>query len=210
VSKLSFFDKKDLTNGIDWFIPCAMNANEITSVPAAQSKRIRSAARFFKWLCLLFFGVMIFVTFLAIIEPDSVMPKGSPNGFGKITVNAPIILRDFSPGCRWLYPIFWLMFAAFICRGIWFFYKLFSNVEHGIFFGRENVRYIRNIGWWLVIVPFLSIVFETSKVIWATDAPVNVDLSNLPNDLLKGFFVIFIAWIMDEGRKIQEEQELTV
>jgi hypothetical protein len=22
-----FFDKKDLTNGIDWFIPCAMNAN---------------------------------------------------------------------------------------------------------------------------------------------------------------------------------------
>jgi hypothetical protein len=24
VSKLSFFDKKDLTNGIDWFIPCAM------------------------------------------------------------------------------------------------------------------------------------------------------------------------------------------
>ena len=21
---LSFFDKKDLTNGIDWFIPCAM------------------------------------------------------------------------------------------------------------------------------------------------------------------------------------------
>jgi hypothetical protein len=24
VSKLSFFDKKDLINGIDWFIPCVM------------------------------------------------------------------------------------------------------------------------------------------------------------------------------------------
>jgi hypothetical protein len=28
--------------------------------------------------------------------------------------------------------------------------------------------------------------------------------------LLPGFVIIFIAWIMDEGRKIQEEQELTV
>ena len=187
-----------------------MNAYEITSAPAVQSKRIRLAARFFKWLCLLVLGVMIFATFLAIIEPDSVTPKDSPDGFGKITVHAPIMLRDFSPACRWLYPIFWLALAAFVCRGIGFFYKLFSNVERGIFFGRDNVRCIRNIGWWLVVLPFLSIIFETSKVIWATDTPVNIDLSNLPNDLLKGFFVIFVAWIMDEGRKIQEEQELTV
>jgi hypothetical protein len=28
--------------------------------------------------------------------------------------------------------------------------------------------------------------------------------------LLAGTIIIFIAWIMDEGRKIQEEQELTV
>jgi hypothetical protein len=25
-----------------------------------------------------------------------------------------------------------------------------------------------------------------------------------------GLMIIFVAWIMDEGRKIQEEQELTV
>ena len=188
-----------------------MNTNETASVPVVQSKRIRSAARFFKWLCLFAFSLMFFATFLAMIDPDMVMPKGSPNCLGKITVNAPIMLRDFSPGSRWLYPVFWLVFLTFICRGIWFFYKLFRNVERGIFFGCDNVRCIRNIGWWLVVVPYLSISFEISKVIWgATDAPVSIDLSNLPNDLLKGFFVIFIAWIMDEGRKIQEEQELTV
>ncbi len=28
--------------------------------------------------------------------------------------------------------------------------------------------------------------------------------------LFPGIFIFFIAWIMDEGRKIQEEQELTV
>jgi hypothetical protein len=35
-----------------------------------------------------------------------------------------------------------------------------------------------------------------------------MDLSVGP--VLAGLMIIFIAWIMDEGRKIQEEQELTV
>jgi hypothetical protein len=29
-------------------------------------------------------------------------------------------------------------------------------------------------------------------------------------NFVPGFVIIFAAWIMDEGRKIQEEQELTV
>jgi hypothetical protein len=35
-----------------------------------------------------------------------------------------------------------------------------------------------------------------------------MDLSLTP--VFAGLMIIFIAWIMDEGRKIQEEQELTV
>ena len=36
----------------------------------------------------------------------------------------------------------------------------------------------------------------------------DMDLSTTP--IFGGLFIIFFAWIMDEGRKIQEEQELTV
>ena len=36
----------------------------------------------------------------------------------------------------------------------------------------------------------------------------DMNLSSTP--LFMGFLIIFIAWIMDEGRKMQEEQELTV
>lgn len=36
----------------------------------------------------------------------------------------------------------------------------------------------------------------------------DMDLSTTP--VFVGLLVIFIAWIMDEGRKIHEEQELTV
>ena len=36
----------------------------------------------------------------------------------------------------------------------------------------------------------------------------DMDLSMTP--VFAGLMIIFIAWVMDEGRKIQEEQELTV
>jgi len=36
----------------------------------------------------------------------------------------------------------------------------------------------------------------------------DMDLSTTP--IFGGLFIIFFAWIMDEGRKIQEEQTLTV
>jgi hypothetical protein len=46
---LLFFDKKDLTNGIDWFIPCAMNANEISPKANPRLNRIRTVSRIVKW-----------------------------------------------------------------------------------------------------------------------------------------------------------------
>jgi hypothetical protein len=54
--------------------------------------------------------------------------------------------------------------------------------------------------------------FEASKLIWSVldDSGKTISLALDPTQFLLGPFVIFIAWIMDEGRKIQEEQELTV
>ena len=172
-------------------------------------ERIRLVARFFKWASLATFGLFIFVTAAAILMPEIVRPTADARGV-IITAYSPIVKLDFRPETMWLYPVFWILFGAFVLRGIGFFYRLFANLEKGIIFGAENVRCVRNIGWWLVAVPFLSMSFEVTKIIWAVPTDCTVDLSNLPNDLLKGFFVIFIAWIMDEGRKIQEEQELTV
>ena len=141
--------------------------------------------------------------------PEIVGPTADARGV-IITAYSPIVKLDFRPETMWLYPVFWILFGAFVLRGIGFFYRLFANLEKGIIFGAENVRCVRNIGWWLVAVPFLSMSFEVTKFIWAVPTDCTVDLFNLPTDLMKGFFVIFIAWIMDEGRKIQEEQELTV
>jgi hypothetical protein len=174
----------------------------------ARLDRIRYVARFFKWICYAGFGLMIYMDAVAIFLPDMVTPLGSLAKTG--LVSGPFILAEFEPKLKWLYPIFWLLLAAFFCRGIWFFYRLFSNLEKGILFGSDNVRCIRCIGWWLVAASLLGIIIEASKIIWTISGPGMIDLSDLGPSLLRGFFVIFVAWIMDEGRKIHEEQELTV
>ena len=77
---------------------------------------------------------------------------------------------------------------------------LFRLYERGIFFAAKNVNYIRFFGYFLIIN-------------WVVDYQLQGTLHDTQlstTALIGGFLIIFIAWIMDEGRKIQEEQELTV
>jgi hypothetical protein len=77
---------------------------------------------------------------------------------------------------------------------------LFQLYEKGTLFSARNVLYLR----------FLAYSVLTS---WAVDYQIqsqlrDMDLSMTP--VLVSFLIIFMAWIMDEGRKIREEQELTI
>jgi len=78
--------------------------------------------------------------------------------------------------------------------------RLFWLYGRGILFSAKNVTCIRFFGWWLMIDWFIEYQMRSELR--------DMDLSTTP--LLVGLLVIFAAWIMDEGRKIQEEQELTV
>jgi Protein of unknown function (DUF2975) len=177
---------------------------------AARLARIRMVARFFKWICLAGFGLVIYAAGVAIFLPGMVADLGDQHRTA--LVNGPFILAEFKPGLKWMYPVCWILLAAFFGRGIGFFYQLFRNMERGSLFDRDNVHYVRLIGWWLVACAFLGVIVELIKFVCVNDSavPAVVDLSHLGADVLRGFFVIFIAWIMDEGRKISEEQALTV
>jgi hypothetical protein len=78
--------------------------------------------------------------------------------------------------------------------------SLFRLYQRGIIFSAKNVRYIRFLGYYLMIDWIVNYQLQS--------IPGDMDLSCTP--LFAGLLVIFVAWIMDEGRKIQEEQELTV
>ena len=78
--------------------------------------------------------------------------------------------------------------------------RLFWLYGRGILFSAKNVTCIRFFGWWIMIDWFIEFQMRSELR--------DMDLSCTP--LFVGLLVIFAAWIMDEGRKIQEEQELTV
>ena len=78
--------------------------------------------------------------------------------------------------------------------------RLFWLYGRGILFSAKNVTCIRFFGWWIMIDWFIEFQMRSELR--------DMDISTTP--MFVGLLVIFAAWIMDEGRKIQEEQELTV
>jgi hypothetical protein len=98
--------------------------------------------------------------------------------------------------------IFWpwivkQVFAFFAGVVMLFLFWLYGK---GILFTTKNVWCLRFLGYYCIINWFVDYQMQSYLK--------DMDLSTTP--VFVGFFIIFFAWIMDEGRKIQEEQELTV
>jgi hypothetical protein len=79
-------------------------------------------------------------------------------------------------------------------------YALFGLYRRGILFSARNVLYLRFQGYYLILGYLVDYQMQAMLP--------DMELSVTP--VFSGLMIIFIAWIMDEGRKIQEEQELTV
>jgi hypothetical protein len=88
----------------------------------------------------------------------------------------------------------------------WFCHKLFQQYARGNLFTPEVVRNIYQIGRFYIFAIvekyFLDRLWETQHLQPLTGVPIFPAFA--------GGLIFFIAWIMHEGRKIQEEQELTV
>lgn len=94
----------------------------------------------------------------------------------------------------WLVKNSWAM----VCYGVLF--ALFNLYRRGILFAAQNVRLIRALGYYLIVDWLIDYLLQG----------VLRDMQLSTTSLFIGFIVIFVSWIMDEGRKISEEQELTV
>lgn len=100
---------------------------------------------------------------------------------------------------------------------LYFLIRLFRLYERGTIFTIQNVRYLRNIGYTLLIGQLLSPIYDMLislvltwsnphhyRMIGITEKGINVEM------ILVALLVILISWIMLEGYKLKEEQELTV
>lgn len=95
--------------------------------------------------------------------------------------------------------------------------KLFSFYKDGVIFSFEHVTLFRNTAQALVLWVVSSIIYESAKsVLFSIGNPpgnrvLSVGFSSAEMaTLVVGGIVFFIAWIMDEGRILTEEKELTV
>lgn len=95
--------------------------------------------------------------------------------------------------------------------------KLFGLYAAGEIFSLNNVRYIRNIGYALLMGQLINPFYEFFLgliLTWHNPpgyryAVMRLDQTNF-GILLIGILVILISWIMAEGCKLREEQQLTI
>lgn len=187
-----------MTNGIDWFIPCAMNANEISPKADFRLKRIQRivwTVRIFIALAVISIASGILIYLGRIAGWTHIPPVMLPPLFWKYSsphaVPASILILEF-------------VRAALFFSGAFVLNKLLGSFACGKFFTAKNITCIKWLGG-LVMSDWVAVKFLDaigSRVVMITFG----DFAKLTI----GFLIILIAWIMDEGRKIQEEQELTV
>jgi hypothetical protein len=207
---LSFYDNKYLTNEIDLFIACVTNGNEISPKINLRLRRIKTVSRIFR--CFVLANLVFSVCFWALAFLTS-----SSGGIG-------ITVQELLRGASVLLMLFWF----------WKLSRLFRFHERGLIFAAETIRCIKVLGIICVIgwITLVAVRFTPSPVSVPHNPSANVhSIKVMPmekHSFRVGFFsfdfgtgidfgtpfvgasVILAAWIMDEGRKIQEEQELTV
>lgn len=164
------------------------------TTPATRHIRIRKASQCFQaltWVSLIFgaYGFLAFLFGWPVLMGDKFRIVISQNHVYQSPGEVP-------PPVLALWMV--KMGLGFFCAGVML--RLFRLYGRGILFSAKNVNCIRFLGWWLIID-------------WVIDYQMqgllrDMDLSTTP--AIVGLMIIFVAWIMDEGRKIQEEQELTV
>jgi hypothetical protein len=110
-----------------------------------------------------------------------------------------------------LFPLSALLYGLMNIRNLFSFYK------NGVIFSFEHVNIFKKISkalfWWVL----LSILYESGKsVLFSLGNPpgqrtlsITFDSSEATTLFIAGI-VFLIAWVMDEGRILKEEQSLTV
>lgn len=107
--------------------------------------------------------------------------------------------------------------TACVMMSFYYLVKLFQLYAKNIVFSYENVKYIRKIGIMLflqvvatmLIQPVLSLILTLDAAKGGHVIALGLGSDEITNLVIAGI-VILISWVMEEGRKLEEEQTLTV
>jgi hypothetical protein len=171
-------------------------ANQISPKSNARMNRIQKVSKYFRLI--LQYGIPVWVI-LDLTFSEFVINYG---------IKMPFFSRQASEAhahdSSMIFPIYGVLLLIIFLFWYRTILKLFGFFEKGVLFTAETVRCIQLLGGIYIARFFLALAF---KFLLPDDESVG---AGLHNNLFIGFFMIFIGWLIDEARKIREEQELTV
>lgn len=130
------------------------------------------------------------------------LPQGIPldtTRFSGVNLLAVITLGSIKPA---VYMI-----------AFWFLYKLLGLYREGIIFTADNVAAIRKIGWAVASIDIAGIAqtLVTGPVLTLLQiSPAHVSARLEVGFLIVGLFVVLIAYVMDMGRELKEQDDLVI
>jgi hypothetical protein len=174
-----------------------MNANEISPKANVRMNRIQKVSKHLRLI--LQYGIPLWFLFGLVLGVLADYRIKIPS-FSHASNSAPVLAGTDFHLVFPLYSCLLLVVFLFWYRTV---VKLFGFFEKGILFTAETVRCMQILGSIYFARFFLELIFQ---FLVQNPALIRSRLS----DLFTGFFIFFIGWLIDEARKIREEQELTV
>lgn len=181
--------------------------------------KIKRVSFFFKMLFqIMFIGLPIVMVIAWMKVPEPLYLLGVSGGFEfSVIPQGTPILHTLSATTRILGFLISMIPTGVELFVLYFLIKLFQLYQQGEIFSIHNVKYIRNIGYTLLIGQLLHPIYEgliTATLTWGNPhghriATITVGSTNV-GILLLALLVILISWIMAEGCQLREEQQLTI
>ena len=178
-----------------------MNANEISPKTNARLNRIQKISKCIRLF--IQYGCPLIV--LGYFVVDLLASKGVIS-----LPQPPQPPETYSPDNKNLFNgyLVFCQVATMVVYLVWYYagLKLFRIFEKGIMFTSETAKYIQILG-----IVFLARFLLELGIYFFFPLLQKIGLHAIVwSDLFTGFFIICIGWLIDEARKIREEQELTV
>lgn len=183
------------------------------------AEKIQKVSRVLKWI----------VTFLIAAFPIANASFWLLNGFPSLSglLDFQLIpnflegrmlpLSQLSPMVKFCGFLVNLLPVAIAMAALSWLRKLFLAYERLVFFSSECVRYFRNMGWTLLagqlLYPFYCALISLTLTLTNPPGQRMISIAfglHQAAMLTIALAMLLISWIMDEGKKLQEEQEATI
>lgn len=185
--------------------------NECTNAPK-QLEKIRKVSEAVRVLCSV--GATSSIVIFGFCAVSLVI---APRAVGPSLHGVRIETSQLGMGHQISLIALWLVILAIVLKGLYHLHKLFTNYAKGNIFTTASVAQIRQFGItlllaatldMLVVLPIALVAVTKARHLLREGTTV---VMTLPlESLFSGGFLILVSWVMDAGRALREENELTI